>query len=73
MRRARMAILAVTLGMLTGALWPRGVTQSGARPAPLLAASTGDPGIAVLLTGVGTLLAVGFVASLLAKQLITRR
>jgi hypothetical protein len=73
MRRARLTILAVTLGMLTGALSPVGVTRSGARPAPLLVASTGDPGIAVLLTGLGTLLAVGFVASLLARQLITRR
>jgi hypothetical protein len=74
MRGARLTVLSIATGSLAGALSPMAspaAQPDGGAAAPALA--SGDAGMAVLLTGIGALLAVAFVACLLGRQLLAGR
>jgi hypothetical protein len=73
MRRARLAVLAIATGVLAGALSPAASPAASTAQSRGPALASGDSALAVLITGIGALLAVAFLAALLARQLLATR
>jgi predicted Na+-dependent transporter len=73
MGRARLAVLAIATGVLAGALYPTASPAASIAQNHGTALASGDSAVAVLITGIGALLAVALLAALLARQLLATR